>query len=301
MSINYGDTMRNTGKIKKILCGGGLGLYEMAYREWGNPNNPNIVLCVHGLTRNSLDFCQLAEALSSSYRVIAPDVAGRGLSDKLIDPMRYDPVTYTNDIISLINHLGVKEVDWVGTSMGGLMGMMLACQKLSPIRRLILNDVGPTMSHNALERITNYVSTYFIFKTKEEAYEHLRKVFSPMALENDEQWHELFEDSIKTNTDGTFSLNYDPNISLPLKKALNGQDIDLWPLYNLINVPTLLIHGENSDLLSSDTALQMTKVGAKAKLVSVPGVGHAPMFKNEIQINIVNDFLKTTPYAVFRN
>lgn len=283
--------MRNTGIIKKVLCGGAFGLYEMAYREWGDPTNENTLICVHGLTRNSLDFCQLAEALSSHYRVIAPDVVGRGLSDDLVDPMRYDVTTYCNDIITLLAHLNANKVDWVGTSMGGQIAMMLASQVKSPIRKLVLNDVGPSLSSDTLKRITSYVGQHSTFDSKEEAYSYLAKILAPMSMHTEKEWDELFDDSLKVNKDGKLSLNYDPHIKLPLKKALLSEPFDMWPFYNLIKIPTLLIHGRNSDLLSSETAELMTKSGPMAKLITVNGVGHAPMFKNDEQIKIIRDFL----------
>lgn len=281
------------GSLHKVLCGGAFGLYHMAYREWGDPANPRVLLCVHGLTRNSLDFERMAQSLSSRYRVIAPDVVGRGESDSLVDPMGYNTVTYAADMITLIAHLNVPQVDWLGTSMGGMIAMLLAGQPNSPIRRLILNDVGPTLSLEALKRIVGYVGSPYEFADLETARRYVRLIFTPFALKTEADWDALIDSTLKPLPNGGYRFNYDKNISKPLQAALLGTDINLWPMYDRIQCPTLLLHGELSDLLSPTTALEMTQRGPRAVLKTVAGVGHAPMLMSDDQIALVRDFLES--------
>ena len=281
------------GSLHKVLCGGAFGLYHMAYREWGDPANPRVLLCVHGLTRNSLDFERMAQSLSSRYRVIAPDVVGRGESDSLVDPMGYNTVTYAADMITVIAHLNVPQVDWLGTSMGGMIAMLLAGQPNSPIRRLILNDVGPTLSLEALKRIVGYVGSPYEFADLETARRYVRLIFTPFALKTEADWDALIVSTLKPLPNGGYRFNYDKNISKPLQAALLGTDINLWPMYDRIQCPTLLLHGELSDLLSPTTALEMTQRGPCATLKTVAGVGHAPMLMSDDQIALVRDFLES--------
>ena len=284
-------TPTSQGQLHRVLCGGALGLYQMAYREWGDPNNPNVLVCVHGLTRNSLDFERLAQSLSAKYRVIAPDVVGRGESDFLQNPMAYNTVTYAADMITLLAKLGVEQVDWLGTSMGGLIGMMLASQPKSPIRRLILDDVGPTLSLDALKRIVNYVSGPHQFADGDTARRYIKTIFAPFALTSEADWSELIDHTLKPTADGGVRFNYDPDIRKPLEVAVLGQEVDLWAFYDRIHCPTLLIRGEQSDLLSVETALEMSRRGPCATLATIAGVGHAPMFMSDDQIALVRGFL----------
>ena len=279
------------GTLHSVLCGGALGLYRMAYREWGDASNPRVLICVHGLTRNSLDFARLATKLSNDYRVIAPDVVGRGESDRHPEPMAYSTLTYAADMVTLLARLGVERVDWLGTSMGGLIGMMLAAHTNTPIRRLVLNDVGPTLSLEALKRIVNYVSGPHEFADGETGRRYVRTIFSPFALSSEADWSELIDHTLKPTADGGFRFNYDPDIRKPLEVAMLGQEVDLWALYDRIRCATLLIHGEKSDLLSAETALEMSHRGPRPLLKTVAGVGHAPMFMSDDQIDLVRSFL----------
>ncbi len=279
------------GNLKKVLCGGAAGLYHMAYREWGDPQNPHVLVCVHGLTRNSLDFDRLAQALSAKYRVIAPDVVGRGESDFLKNPMAYHTGTYAADMITLLAKLGVEKVDWLGTSMGGLIGMLLAGQPNSPINRLILNDVGPTMSLDALKRIAGYVGNPYEFSDQAAARSYAKGIFAPFGLKAEADWEWFFDTTFKLLPSGALRLNYDKDIREPMQHAYIDQDFDEWPLYDAINCPTMLIHGVLSDLVSIETATEMTQRGPRAVLKIVEGVGHAPMFMTEDQIALVRDFL----------
>lgn len=280
------------GTLHSVLCGGATGLYRMAYREWGDVANKRVLVCVHGLTRNSLDFSRIATALSGEYRVIAPDVVGRGESDRHPEPMAYNTLTYAADMVTLLARLNVEQIDWLGTSMGGLIGMLLASQAKTPIRRLILNDVGPTLSQEALKRIVNYVSGPHEFADAETARRYVRTIFAPFALASESDWDQLVADTLKPTDKGGMQFKYDPDIRLPLEQALLGQAVDLWPLYDRIQCPTLLVRGGVSDLLSVETADEMTRRGPRAALATVAGVGHAPMFMSDDQIALVRDFLE---------
>lgn len=280
-----------SGNLKKVLCGGALGLYHMAYREWGDPQNKNVLVCVHGLTRNSLDFDRLGKALSSKYRVIAPDVIGRGESDSSQDPMAYIPETYAADMITMLAKLGVDQVDWLGTSMGGEIGMMIAGQTNSPIRRLILNDVGPTLSMDTMKHIADYVANPYQFTDEASARKYAQGVFAPFGLKDEADWEWFFQTTFKPLPSGGLRLNYDKEIRQALNKQFFEQPFDLWSRYDAIKCPTMLIHGALSGLLTTETATAMTQRGPRASLKIVEGVGHAPMFMTEDQIALVRDFL----------
>jgi pimeloyl-ACP methyl ester carboxylesterase len=286
-------TSESAGSLHTVLCGGATGLYRMAYRSWGDSSNPRVLMCVHGLTRNSLDFCHVAHALSSDYRVIAPDVVGRGESDYHPEPMAYNNLTYAADMVTLIARLNVETVDWLGTSMGGLIGMLLAGQPRSPIRRLILNDVGTTLSIEALERIAGYVGHPYEFADLETAQRYARVIFAPFALSTEADWQALFASTFKPLPTGGVRFNYDRLIGQPLKQALLGGAVDLWPIYDRIRCRTLLVRGGNSDLLSVETAQAMTERGPRATLATIDGVGHAPMFMSDDQVAIVRRFLES--------
>lgn len=281
------------GTLHSVLCGGAMGLYRMAYREWGDPANPRVLVCVHGLTRNSLDFTHIANALANEYRVVAPDVVGRGESDFHPEPMAYNTLTYAADMVTLVARLNVSAVDWLGTSMGGLIGMLLASQTNTPIRRLILNDVGPILSRDALQRIVNYVGASHEFADVEAARRYARVIFAPFALQSESDWELLMQHTFKPTVSGGLRFNYDPDIRKPLAQALLGPEVNLWPVYDRIKCPTLLVRGATSDLLSVETAAEMTRRGPQAMLKTVAGVGHAPMFMTNDQIALVRDFLSS--------
>ena len=276
---------------KTVQCISPSGLHRMAYTEWGAPDNPRVLVCVHGLTRNARDFDDLARALSAHYRVVCPDVVGRGRSGRLRDPAHYGVPQYVADMVTLIARLNVDSVHWVGTSMGGLIGMALAAQENSPIRRLILNDVGPLITVDSLKRIGAYVGLDPTWATFGEAQAYVRLISAPFGDLDEAQWHHLTESSIGQRADGRWGFLYDPQIATPFKATFSEQDIDLWPLYQAIRCPTLAIRGAESDLLTRETWLQMGQCGPRAELAEIPGVGHAPMFLTPGQIDIARNFL----------
>jgi pimeloyl-ACP methyl ester carboxylesterase len=263
----------------------------MAYTEWGARDNPRVLICVHGLTRNGRDFDALAQAMSSHYRVICPDVVGRGKSGRLRDPAGYAIPQYVADMVTLIARLNVDSVHWVGTSMGGLIGMALAVQEGTPIRKLVLNDVGPLISVESLQRIATYVGADPDWSSFDEALAYVKLISEPFGPLSEAQWHHLTEHSIMQRPDGRWAFRYDPRIAEPFRAAFVDKDIDLWPIYGGITCPTMVVRGADSDLLTHETWLRMGECGPRAQLAEISGVGHATMFQSDDQISIVRDFL----------
>ena len=275
---------------RRVQCMGPHGLHRMAYVEWGDPDNPRVLVCVHGLTRNGRDFDTIARALSGHYRVVCPDVVGRGRSDWLGVKGDYDFPVYVADMVTLIARLGVERVDWLGTSMGGLIGMQLASLPHTPIQRLILNDVGPVIAAAALRRIGEYVGNAPKFPSMQAAEGYLRAVSESFGPLTDEDWRHLVMYSVRP-VEGGFSLVYDPAIGDVFRTMPIMADVELWSLYDAIRCPTLAIRGAESDLLAPETLVQMGQRGPCAQTVEIAGVGHAPMFMDDAQIRIVRDFL----------
>ncbi|MBK6630873.1 MAG: alpha/beta hydrolase [Betaproteobacteria bacterium] len=267
------------------------GLHRMAYVEWGDAENPRVLVCVHGLTRNARDFDFLAKSLSQHYRVVCPDVVGRGRSNWLRIKDHYQLQQYAADMVTLIARLNVDEVHWVGTSMGGLIGMALAAQADTPITRLVLNDVGPVISAAAVKRIGEYVGQMPEFASFKDAEQYIRLVSAPFGKLTDAQWKHLTEHVTRQKADGGFELVYDPGIAEPFRKAMGDEDVSLWPLYDAIRCPTQVVRGAQSDLLSHEICLEMGARGPKAMIAEIPGVGHAPMFLDEAQVAVVREFL----------
>lgn len=275
---------------RSVSCLGTHGFHRMAYTEWGDPDNPDVLLCVHGLTRNGRDFDKLARAMSDRYRVICPDVVGRGRSDWLRDKSAYGFPTYMADMAALVARLDVETVHWVGTSMGGLIGMFLASQPGTPITRMVLNDVGPVVTAVSLQRIGPYVGTAPIFPSLKAAETYIREVSAPFGPLTDEDWQHLTTHAVRQGDDG-FSMVYDPAIGETFRAAPMEEDVDLWAVYEAIKCPTLVIRGAESDLLMRDTLLEMAQRGPKAEVVEIAGVGHAPMLLDASQIDVVRRFL----------
>ena len=281
-------------RLGRVQCLDNRGLHRMAYWEWGDPQNPQVALCVHGLSRQGRDFDTLAQALSQHYRVVCPDVVGRGRSDWLADPAGYQIPAYVADMVTLLARLDADELHWVGTSMGGLIGMALAIQPETPIRRLVLNDVGPVITATSLARIGAYLGTAPRFDTIAQAEAFVRLVSATFGSFSDAQWRHLTVHVTRTAADGRIEFAYDPGIAQPFREmqaAGAGKDVEMWPLYDGVACPTLLLRGESSDLLTHDTALLMAGRGPRATLAEVPGVGHAPMLMSAEQVAPVREFL----------
>ncbi len=276
--------------LKHILGQSPLGFHRMAYAEWGEATARPPVICVHGLTRNGRDFDWLAEALQTTTRVFCPDIAGRGASDWLGDPSLYGYPQYVADMVAMIARTGAEQVDWVGTSMGGIIGMLIAAQPNSPIRRLVINDVGAFLPLAALKRIGGYVGQDPAFADLAALEAYLRKVtMASFGITRAEDFRHLAHNSFRTRPDGALALAYDPKIADAFR-ALD-KDVDLWPVYDRIRCPTLLLHGALSDILPSAVAEDMTRRGPRASCVTIENVGHAPALIDPAQIRVIQDFL----------
>jgi pimeloyl-ACP methyl ester carboxylesterase len=267
----------------------GHAFHRVAFTDWGDNANARVLICVHGLTRNGRDFDFLASVLQREYRVLCPDMVGRGRSDWLTIKQDYNYPTYCADMATLMAWLRTEAVDWVGTSMGGIIGMLLAAQPNTPIRRLVLNDIGPFIPKPALERIASYVGADPRFDRMDDVETYLRRIHAGFGPLTDEQWAHLARHSAKPTTDG-YALVYDPGIAHSFHSA-PLQDIDLWAVWDQIRCPVLAIRGGDSDVLLADTAAQMQCRGPQTELVEIAAVGHAPALLAADQIAIVRDWL----------
>jgi len=276
---------------RSVQCASRAGLHRMAYREWGDARNRDVLICVHGLTRSSRDFDELARVLCTQFRVVCPDVAGRGDSDRLADPKLYNWAQYIADMVTLIARLDVEAVNWLGTSMGGLIGMALAALPGNPVKKLVLNDAAPVVGRAALERIASYVGEERSFATFEEAEKYVRSIAAPFGPHSDAQWRFLAETWVRRQEDGSWRPHYDTRIAEAYRASMPEKDLELWPLYDAVRCPTLLVRGEHSDLVSRQAAAEMTRRGPKAKVAEIRGVGHAPTLLHPDQIAVVRDFL----------
>ena len=281
-------------KTMPVLTPGGF--VQLAWAEWGDESAARTAVCVHGLTRNGRDFDVLAEALvQAGWRVVAPDVPGRGRSERLRRSEDYTYPVYLAALSALIGRLAVPNVDWIGTSMGGLIGMMLAAQPGTPIGRLVVNDIGPFIPKASLQRIADYIGQERGFATVAELEAYLRRVHAPFGALSDAQWRHLAAYSSAPAENGRVRLHYDPAIAQAFKAA-PIDDISLWPVWEAIACPVLVLRGADSDLLLKETAEEMTGRGAAAtrgrvRLRTVAGAGHAPALMAPDQIATVREFL----------
>lgn len=282
-------------QIKSVQCLSPAGLHRMVYKEWGDPQNPKVLVCVHGVTRVSDDFDNLARELCSEYRVVCPDVVGRGRSDRLSDPQYYQVPQYVSDMVTLLARLNAETVHWFGTSMGGLIGMGMASMKDNPVRKLVLNDVGPALNPAAIARISDYIGADVRFQTFDEAAQYIREISRPFGPHSEEEWRKLASDVLRQNADGQWVRHYDLGLAMPFKgttpESVQRAEAMLWMAYDAISCPTLLVRGAESDLLAAEVAQRMATRGPKAKLVEFPGVGHAPTFMHADQIRVAKEFL----------
>ena len=286
-------------KIKSVQCISMAGLHQMSYKEWGEADNPNVLVCVHGVTRVGDDFDALAQALAGHYRVICPDIVGRGRSGRLRNPHLYVVPQYVSDMVTLLARVlanGERQtVDWFGTSMGGLIGLGLASLPDSPVSKLVLNDIGPVLDPAALQRIGDYIGQDLRWPTFEAAAQFVRQVSATFGPHTDAQWHKLASDVLRQDKDGQWMRHYDMGLALPFRNATPesaaSDQAMLWAAYDAVSCPTLLVRGAESDLLSRVSAELMTTRGPKAQLVEIAGVGHAPTFMQDEQIAIARQFL----------
>jgi pimeloyl-ACP methyl ester carboxylesterase len=296
------------------------GFHRIAYTEWGDARNPHIVFCVHGLSRNSRDFDRLAVALEADHRVICMDVVGRGDSDWLADKSGYSFSTYLSDAASLIARVttpvagglleslrarldgsrSVAKLDWIGTSMGGLIGMLLAAKPGSPIRRLVLNDVGPFVPWGALISLKGHVGSETHFASHDEVERYVRRACNGFGQLDDAYWQHLARHAVVREADGSYRLRYDPAISRGLPPHLDPEmpigpqfmrGVDLWATWEALRCPVLVLRGAESEVLPQGTAGEMQQRKPNVKVVEFNGVGHAPALASRDQIEVVREFL----------
>jgi pimeloyl-ACP methyl ester carboxylesterase len=296
--------------LNYVSCAERAGSHRMAYWLWGAADAPHVVVCAHGLSRQGRDFDVLAAALverDTTLRVVCPDVVGRGRSDWLADPMGYGIPTYVGDMLQMLQQLHaaapVTTLDWVGTSMGGLIGITLAgAPKLPlPVRRLVLNDVGPVLQWSALQRIGTYLGNTGRFDSVQQAAEAMWQISQSFGPHTPEQWLTLSQAMVRALAAGGFTLHYDPAIAVPFRSldeaaAAAGQAA-LWQLYDGIRAATLLLRGARSDLLSRATAEEMMRRGPRPRLLEFQGVGHAPTLIAPDQVEAVTSFLLANEHS----
>ena len=283
-------------RLNRVQCLSARGLHRMAYWEWGDAANPRVLVCVHGLSRQGRDFDVLARAMRGEFRVVCPDVAGRGRSDWLQDPAGYQIPAYAADMVTLLARLNADEVSWVGTSMGGLIGLGLAGLDATPIRRLVLNDVGPAIEYASLQRIGAYLGAPGRWRSVEEAADYFQSISQGFGPHARDEWLALSRPMVRPAADGDGLVpHYDPRIALPFRSitpemAVMGEAL-LWQRWDAVRCPVLLLRGAESDLLSPATAQAMTERGPKARLHEFAGVGHAPTLVAADQVAVVREFL----------
>ena len=275
---------------------------RISYYDWGSPDAQRVAVCVHGLTRNARDFDFLAEHLiTQDYRVIAISMAGRGESEWLADPMHYHYGTYVADCLALLNIFHLRNVDWIGTSMGGIIGMMLAASNPGRVRKLVLNDIGSFLEKSALERIYSYVRTIPIsFANRAEAEAYLRKNFAPWGITEETHWQAFIAISLREAEGGAWQLLCDPNIAVPLAVASNNfteiTDVNLAEIWLKLKIPALVLRGESSDILMPYTVDAMKSTNPRAESRVIAGCGHAPALASPEQLSLISQWLKSAQH-----
>ena len=286
-------TFLHQGDTFYVQCSSGESEHRMAYHVWGDPTNPKVLLCVHGLTRRGSDFKTLAQAMCKDYYVVCPDIVGRGDSDRLSNPMLYAVPQYVADIIQLIKKLGVSQVDWLGTSMGGLIGMVYAAMPNCSIQKMLINDVGPKIEPEALKRLGSYVGQPFVFANRADALDRLNKICASFGEHTPEEW-EIYNGPMLIQKDGQWIMHYDPNISVPFASVnpimAKAGEMAMWHAFKQIHIPMLIVRGGESDILSEATVAEMCRVNPYARSIEIPHVGHAPAFVKPEQIALAKEF-----------
>lgn len=304
---------REQPRLKSFMSLGPNGFHRVSYTEWGDPASSHVVVCVHGFTRNSRDFDVLAARLAARSRVVCMDVVGRGASDWLVRKDDYDYSLYLSDAAALLGHITATGrdsasptikppvIDWIGTSMGGLIGMLLAAKPNAPIRRLVLNDVGALVPWPALMRLRNmHLPIGARFKTIEDVETHLRRIFASFGPLHDDGWRHVAHHSAHRTSEGEYTLAYDPGIMSSMNHARNGIEfgpdflsgVDLWPYWDRVRADALVLRGSESDVLLPSIARDMLRRGPTTRVVEFAGVGHAPWLMDDEQTGVVEEFLQ---------
>lgn len=275
-----------------VLCASRDQFHRLAFTDWGRPGERGTVICVHGLTRQGRDFDPVARELATQgYRVICPDLVGRGLSDRLSDPRDYDLPQYILDMTTLLASVGATQVDWIGCSLGGLIGMMMAGMPNSPIRRLLVNDIGPYLPLNAVLRIGRYVRAGPMrFASQEAVDRYFREILGPFGRLTEPQWRHLAEHSVMPDGEGGYRLRYDPMIVRGFRPPWTHTR-QLWSSWDRIECPTLILRGAASDLFLRSTAAEMAARNANARLLEIPNCGHMPALLDAEQIRLVTEWI----------
>lgn len=279
---------------RQLLGLGFQGFHRIHYLEWGTPTKnqrKETLVCVHGVSRNAHDFDYFAENMCDKYRIVCPDIVGRGESDHLAEHQGYDYLQYNADMNALLARLDETEVDWLGSSMGGIIGMVLASVPQSPIRRLILNDIGPKISRDALTRIGDYIGLSGEFDTPEEIEKYLRGIYSEFGPMSDEDWKHMVYYSARRTKTGKYRLKMDPGVGDAYRDSISLFDVDMWDTWEKITCPVLILRGKNSSFFDEETAHKMLTCGPEATLVEFEDVGHTPTLRNKEQTGFIRDWL----------
>lgn len=300
-------------RLDYVMCASPAGTHRMAYWEWGDPDNDRVLLCVHGLTRTGRDFDLLARRLAGQYRVVCPDVVGRGKSDWLINSASYIVPQYVADMLTLIARVKPRQLDWVGTSMGGLIGLGLAgalamsavvrpdrgicglpAENTLSLGKMVLNDIGPKLNFTGLTRIAEYVGEPLKFDTFQQAVDYVRTVSAGFGDHDQIGWEDLTK-YVFNKQGASWVKHYDLRISEPFagesEAKIQASEAILWAAYESIVTPILVVRGEESDLLTAEVAQEMLSRNRQARLHNVPKVGHAPTFRSADQIDPLVEFL----------
>lgn len=271
------------------------GFHRINYLEWGAPTGrqqrKDTVICVHGVSRNARDFDFLAERLCDRYRVVCPDMVGRGDSDHLLSHDGYTYLQYNADMNALLARLNVAGVDWIGTSMGGIIGMVLAAAHQSPIRRLVVNDVGPLIDRESLVKIGEYIGRAGEFATQDEAEAYMRDIYSEFGPMDDPGWEHMVRYSTYRTAQGRYRMKMDKGVGEAFRDQISMFDVDMWDVWERITCPVLILRGANSQFFSRETAEKMLTCGPEATLVELEGTGHAPTLRSEEQVNVISEWL----------
>ncbi|WP_136443867.1 alpha/beta fold hydrolase [Pacificoceanicola onchidii] len=285
------ETMPDT--VSKVRCVSRHGFHDVAYSDWGDPDAQDCLVCVHGLTRNARDFDQVAQALSPQMRVICADLAGRGQSDWLRDASDYNLLQYNMDMTTLLARTGLPQVDWLGTSLGGLIGISLAGMEGSPIRRLIINDVAPEIPYAALRRITSYVQTKTEFETLDDVEAHLRETLSPFGPMTNDDWAKMARTSA-FETETGYHQHHDPGIISNFRRYFMFMHFNIWKYWDAITCPVLILRGTQSDFLTERLRDKMLERLPHASVIEFDGIGHVPTLNTPSQINEIKEWLADT-------
>ncbi len=274
-----------------VLCCNPEGYHRITYREYGDPQNNNVIICAHGLTRNSHDFDVIAEAICDEYRVITVNIVGRGTSDWLPNKALYTYHQYAADFSTLFAKLDVEEVTWIGTSLGGSIGMIVASRYNTPITKLIVNDIAPHIDASIIKAVSRYCGSTPVFDNLEQVTKYLRKIYTAFGNLSDEHWDHIAKHTIGKKEGGKYRLAFDPAISYSILEEVGQDDVDFWHYWDKIACPTLVIHGTKSAILSAENAEEMGKRGPKPEIMHIEDTGHAPPLMDEMQISRVREWL----------